>query len=171
MRRPSRRLASSAPPPLRGRVSFALVCSLVIALTMAALLALNIAAARASYAQQDLASRLAVLTEEQQALAEQLEARQAPSALEEAAADLGMVPANRAFVSMRDGELLGDASPARRPPTEQDAEPEQVPGEVPEQTTDPDETSDAATGTDPEDRSDAVPEGDAGAPTTPGDAP
>ncbi len=120
MRTLSRRLASDAPPPLRGRVSFALVCAMVIASTMAALLALNIAATRASYAQEDLSARLVRLTEEQQALAEDLEARQAPAALEREAADLGMVPANRAFVSMRDGTLLGDASPAQPPEPDED---------------------------------------------------
>ncbi len=120
MKSPTRRLASTAPPPLRGRVSFALVCAMVIAATMAALLALNIAVARSSYAQDDLTQRLGLLTEQQQALREELETRQAPSSLEARAASLGMVPANRAFVSLRDGALMGDTSPAQLPPPEED---------------------------------------------------
>lgn len=107
------------PAARAGRVPFALVCCALIAATMVALLALNIAAAQASYSQDALQARLTRLGEEQQALRERLEAVQAPASLEQRATAAGLVPSgNTAFLSLEDAAVLGKPAPAPEPTPE-----------------------------------------------------
>ena len=118
-------------PARAGRIPFALVCCALIAVTMAALLALNIASAQASYSQDALQARLSRLGEDQQALRERLEAAQAPDALERAASAQGLVRSGgTAFLSLEDGAVLGDPQPAVEPTPEPTEPPE--PPEPPE---------------------------------------
>ena len=111
-------------PTRASRIPFALVCCALIAVTMAALLALNIASAQASYSQDALQARLSRLGEEQQALRERLEAAQAPDTLERAASAQGLVRSGgTAFLSLEDGKVLGDPQPAVAPTPEPIPEP------------------------------------------------
>jgi hypothetical protein len=112
-RRQGPRLAVVAPPPVRSRGPFALVCAALLAGTLVSLLLLNIALSRGSYREHELEQRRADLADQQQALSERLAAEAAPGRLAQRAAALGMVSnPNPVFLRLSDGAVLGAPTPA-----------------------------------------------------------
>lgn len=118
LRRPAPRLrVITAPPSTRRRVPFAASCAALLALTLVALLLLNIALSRGAYQVHELEERQALLAEQQQALSERLAAEAAPGRLAQRAAALGMVPnESPALLRLADGAVLGSPEPATAPP-------------------------------------------------------
>lgn len=117
--RPTRahlRVVTAAPRPPR-RMPFVVLCSVVLAAGLLAVLLLNIQLARGSYALHDLQRQSTVLSEQTEALNEQIATRQAPAALAQAATELGMVPGSSpAFLRLPDGQVLGvPQAPAQAP--------------------------------------------------------
>lgn len=107
----------SAPPSTRRRVPFAASCAALLALTLVALLLLNITLARGAYRVHALEQQQDLLKEEQQGLSERLAAEAAPARLAQRAAALGMVPnPNPAMLRLEDGAVLGEPEPATAPP-------------------------------------------------------
>ena len=106
-----------APPSTHRRLPFAASCAALLALTLVALLLLNITLARGAYRLHALEQQQGLLKEQQQALSERLAAEAAPGRLAERAAALGMVP-NRtpAMLRLQDGAVLGEPAPATAPP-------------------------------------------------------
>ena len=81
---------------------FTILCTLIVAATLAALLYLNIQMSGTSYEITRLQSQSQRLTQEQQALAE----------LEKQARELGMVPVSEpAYIDLSTGKVLGDTAP------------------------------------------------------------
>lgn len=74
------------------RWPFAVVFALVAGVSVVALLILNTATAQTSFTERQLSQELAELTLAEQQLQQQVAAKQAPSALAEKAAELGMQP-------------------------------------------------------------------------------
>lgn len=107
----------TAPPSTRRRLPFAASCAALLALTLVALLQLNIALSRGAYELHELEARQALLVEDQQYLAERLAEQASPARLAERAAALGMVTnPNPALLRLEDGVVLGDPQPAAAPP-------------------------------------------------------
>ena len=107
----------SAPPSTRRRLPFAASCAALLALTLVALLQLNIALSRGAYELHELEARQALLAEDQQYLAERLAEQASPARLAERAAALGMVTnPTPALLRLEDGVVLGDPQPASAPP-------------------------------------------------------
>lgn len=107
----------SAPPSTHRRIPFAASCAALLALTLVALLLLNITLARGAYRLHALEQQQDLLKEEQQALSERLAAEAAPGRLAERAAALGMVPnPSPVMLRLEDGVVLGEGVPATAPP-------------------------------------------------------
>ncbi|MFP5335224.1 MAG: hypothetical protein ACLGIV_07915 [Actinomycetes bacterium] len=107
----------TAPPSPRGAASFAAGCAALLAVTLVALLMLNITLSRGAYQVHELESRRDQLAERQQALEERLAVEAAPGRLADRAAALGMVPnPNPAVLRLEDGAVLGSPAPAPPPP-------------------------------------------------------
>lgn len=120
--RPVRRLAPprlrvvSPPATSRSRLPYAAACTAVLAVTLVALLMMNIALSRTSFAVHELEQQRALLVEQEQALSEQLALEGSPGRLAERARALGMVPNPQpAFVRLSDGAVLGSPEPAVAP--------------------------------------------------------
>ena len=99
-----------APEASRSAVPFLIFCVLVLIWALVAALMLNTAMAVASYSIHAGKSELAVLTEVGDQLFEESESLGSPSALQNRAAALGMVPAEATlYVSVASGSILGTA--------------------------------------------------------------
>ena len=89
----------------------------MLAVGLVVLLVLAVSVQRGAYQMRQLRAETAELVEQRQALAEEIAALQAPQALSAQARGIGMVPApNLAVIRRSDGVVLGEATPARRPP-------------------------------------------------------
>lgn len=103
----------AAPATSRGAMPFALLCTLIVVATLAALLTLNIQMSDASYQITRLQSQSQRLQEEGQALAETHERLGTPQELERQAREIGMVPvSDPAYIDLDTGEILGETAPA-----------------------------------------------------------
>jgi hypothetical protein len=110
----TRVLAPQARPG--SRLPAVLASGVVMLATLMAVLLLNIALSRGSYADQTLTDRQTQLAEREQALREQLAASEAPGALDARARALGMVPAgDPGYLRLTDGTVLGKPEPATAP--------------------------------------------------------
>ena len=115
--RPQPRLRVVAPLPRRSASGLALLSVGLLGLGLLVLLLLNISIGKGAFALTELQRQQRQLTENRQALAEQVEAVSAPQKLAAKARKLGMVPApNTAFVRLPDGTLQGTPVMATAPP-------------------------------------------------------
>lgn len=117
------RVVTAAPRPAR-RMPFIVLCSTVLAAGLLAVLFLNMALARGSYALHDLQRQSTILSEQQEALGEQLAAVSAPGILAQRATELGLVPGSSpAFLRLPDGQVLGVPQAAASAPADDAATP------------------------------------------------
>ncbi len=124
------RLTVVATPKTTGSsMPFTLLCTVIVAATLAALLFLNIQMSDASYEITRLQGQSQRLQEEAQALSETDERLGTPQELERQAREIGMVPvSDPAYIDLDTGEIIGETSPAAQ--TEGSPELAQVPAEV-----------------------------------------
>ncbi|MDO5711291.1 MAG: hypothetical protein Q4P32_06075 [Micrococcales bacterium] len=111
------RLITAAPRPAR-QMPFIVLCSIVLAAGLLAVLFLNMQLAKGSYALHDLQRRSTILAEQQSQLTEHLTGVESPGVLASKATKLGMVPGSSpAFLRLPDGQVLGvpQAAPAASP--------------------------------------------------------
>lgn len=102
-----------APARPRARGPFVLVCVGILLGALLAALVLNTSMAQTSFAIHDRQVALARLSEQQQELAQELASAASPGMLAARARDLGMVPAPPpAFLRLSDGAIIGDSVPA-----------------------------------------------------------
>ncbi len=98
--------------PSRG--AFAILVGALLTVGLLGLLALNTALAQRSFAAHDLSQRINALTDQEQALQQQVAVLESPQSLAAKAAVLGMVPSgNPAFLDLRTGKVLGTPAPGR----------------------------------------------------------
>jgi hypothetical protein len=103
----------AAPATSRGSLPFTLLCTLIVAATLAALLFMNIQMSDASYEITRLQGQSQRLTEERQGLAQTNERLGTPQELERQAREIGMVPvSDPAYIDLDTGEIIGETSPA-----------------------------------------------------------
>jgi hypothetical protein len=110
-------------PPLRvvpaairdtGSGAFALLCVVLLAAGLVALLMMNTALASGIYQLKNLQSQSGTLTDQQEQLTQAVDDLRSPRNLAGRAQQLGMVPAkSMAFVRLSDGTILGVAQPAQ----------------------------------------------------------
>ncbi|MFC7458670.1 hypothetical protein ACFQS2_15885 [Brachybacterium sp. GCM10030267] len=127
---PKPRLTVVAAPKAAGSsMPFTLLCTLIVAATLAALLYMNIQMSGTSYEITRLQSQSQRLTEERQALAETNERLGTPQELERQAREIGMVPvSDPAYIDLDTGEVIGETSPSEQ--TEGNPELKEVPAEA-----------------------------------------
>lgn len=113
--RPSLRVVA-APVGERSRSLFVGGCLALLVGGLLTLLMLNIALAQGSFRLHDLTLASRLLTDQAQALNEDIAIQAAPAQLAKKAAALGMVPSGSvAFLRLSDGKILGVATPAAAP--------------------------------------------------------
>lgn len=97
------------PEPARSSTPFVLLCTLLVAAALAALLVVNIQMSDTSYRITRLQGQSQRLTEQAQGLQETNERLGTPQELEKAARDLGMVPVDTpTYIDLSTGKVLGD---------------------------------------------------------------
>ena len=102
-----------APPPAPRRAPFVALVLTMLVLGLGALLVLNTVLAQGAFRVHDLESEVAALTDQEQALQQQVSGLAAPVRLMQRARALGMVPmAGPAFLRTSDGAILGRPAPA-----------------------------------------------------------
>lgn len=113
--------ARSARGPTRApasRTPFVLLMVLLLGGGLLGLLLLNTALNQGSFDKSRLKRQNAELSDEEQALRQQLEAASAPGELARKAEELGMIPGtNPAFIDPVTGQVHGSAKPASPKPT------------------------------------------------------
>ncbi len=113
---PPRLRVVTAPAQYRSRAGLVFACLALLAAGLVGLLLLNVSLERGAYVLGAQQTRAAKLQEQRQALQEQLAALQAPQALAEQAAKLGMVRnPNAAFIGADTGTISGVPKPAVKP--------------------------------------------------------
>lgn len=113
--RPSLRVVA-APVSERSRSLFVGACLVLLIGGLLTLLMINIALAQGSFRLHDLTLASRLLTDQAQALNEDIAVQAAPAQLAKKAAALGMVPSGSvAFLRLSDGRILGVATPAPAP--------------------------------------------------------
>jgi hypothetical protein len=96
-----------------GNGPFALLCVVLLAAGLVALLMMNTALASGIYQLKNLQTQSGTLTDQQEQLTQAVDDLRSPRYLANRAQQLGMVPAkSMAFVRLSDGTILGVASPA-----------------------------------------------------------
>lgn len=122
------------PPPRRRRsprTPFVLLVVGLLAGGLLGLLMLNTVLAQDAFVLHDLRTQSSALSDREDALVQQVAAREAPGALAARARALGMVPnPNPAFIRLSDGTVLGKPAPATAPP----APPATTPSKAPQST-------------------------------------
>lgn len=104
------------PEPRRSSVPFTILCSLILAGTLLALLFLNISMSDTSYEITRLQSQSRALADEKQSLQETDQQLGTPQELLKRAQGMGMVPASDpAYVDLATGKVIGDPQPAAGP--------------------------------------------------------
>jgi len=112
--RPALRVVQTAPTPA-SRLPFVLLCSVLLAAGLIAMLFLNMSLAQGAYRLHDLQRQATVLAEQEEALNADLGRLSSPTALAEKAAAIGMVPGlSPAFLRLPDGQVLGVPQVAER---------------------------------------------------------
>jgi cell division protein FtsB len=110
--RPGRRPRGS----IRGRTPFVVLTVALLGLGLLGLLMLNTALNENSFELTKLQKQATTLTDQQQALQQQIDHQAAPDALENAARGLGMVPGGDPAFLMDDGKVVGSPAPAKDSP-------------------------------------------------------
>ena len=107
-------------PPVRRpapKAPFVVLLGTLLTAGLAGLLYLHTALAEDSFRLHDLATRSAVLADQEQALEQEVAEAASPSRLAERAEAMGMVRSeNPAFIRLSDGEVLGRPKPGVAPP-------------------------------------------------------
>jgi hypothetical protein len=104
------------PATDRGRALFVVACLTLLVGGLLSLLMINTALAQGSFTLHDLQETSGELTDQQQALQQDIDVQAAPARLAKRAKALGMVPStNAAFLRLSDGKVLGVAQPAPTP--------------------------------------------------------
>jgi cell division protein FtsB len=114
-----KRHLAPVPPPTRrpARGPFIAVLTLLLAVGLLMLLALNTALAQGSFVTYELQADNAALAAREQRLLQEVAVAESPQTLEKRAQKLGMVPAaNPVFLRLSDGKVLGVPVPAAAPP-------------------------------------------------------
>lgn len=105
----------TAPKAGGSSLPFTLLCTLIVAATLSALLYMNIQMTGASYEITRLQGQSQRLTEESQGLAETNEQLGTPQELERQAREIGMVPvSDPAYIDLDTGEIIGETAPAEQ---------------------------------------------------------
>ncbi|HEX7350127.1 hypothetical protein [Brachybacterium sp.] len=119
----------ASPKTAGSSMPFTMLCTLIVAATLAALLYMNIQMSDTSYEITRLQGQSQRLTEERQALVETNERLGTPQELERQAREIGMVPvSNPAYIDLDTGEIIGETSLTAQ--TGSGPELAQVPAEV-----------------------------------------
>jgi hypothetical protein len=115
---PPRLRVVSAPAHTRSRAGLVFACIGLLAVGLVGLLLLNVSLEHGSYVLQAQQARATQLSDQAQALREDLATLQAPQNLAAQATRLGMVPnPNAAFLRASDGKILGVPTRAVAPVT------------------------------------------------------
>lgn len=130
---PRPKLTVVASPKTAGStMPFTLLCTLIVTVTLAALLYMNIQMSDTSYEITRLQGQSQLLTEEKQALAETNERLGTPQELERQAREYGMVPVTEpAYLDLDTGEVLGQTAPSEQTAPNPELAQEPVDGAVP----------------------------------------
>lgn len=119
----------AAPTAAGSSMPFTILCTLIVTVTLAALLYMNIQMSDTSYEITRLQSQSQRLSDEKQALTETDERLGTPQELERQAREIGMVPVtDPAYIDLDTGKVIGETSPAEQ--TEVNPELAKVPAEV-----------------------------------------
>lgn len=111
--RPHLRMVSPLRPERASRGVFALVVTGLLGVGMVLILVINTSLAQGAFTVSELQAEQATLSQQEQALSEQVAAAAAPENLEQQARALGMVPSeNPVFLSLPGGKVLGKPKPA-----------------------------------------------------------
>ncbi|WP_159621863.1 hypothetical protein [Ruania rhizosphaerae] len=98
-----------APQPGRSRVPFILLCLSILASALLSVLLLNTSMAATSYEIHEQRIALARLSEQQQALSQDVDRLASPAELERAALAIGMEPAGQIrYLVLSEGTILGE---------------------------------------------------------------
>ncbi len=93
---------------------FAVLCIVLLAAGLVALLMMNTALASGIYQLKDLQGQSGTLTDQQEQLTQAVDDLRSPRNLAAKAQQLGMVPAkSMAFIRLSDGSIIGAAQPAK----------------------------------------------------------
>jgi len=104
-------------PLRRGDAAFGVVCAVLLAAGLMALLVLNTTLAQGSFTVQKLQSTSDQLADAQAALNQSLDVSKSPANLATRAIGMGMGPAqSAAFLRLSDGKVIGVAKPATAGP-------------------------------------------------------
>lgn len=113
---PRLRVVTGAPLR-RGGAAFGVVCAILLAAGLMALLVLNTTLAQGSFTVQKLQSTSDQLADAQAALSQSLDVSKSPANLATKAIGMGMGPAqSAAFLRLSDGKVIGVAKPATAGP-------------------------------------------------------
>ncbi|MFE0191791.1 septum formation initiator family protein [Streptomyces sp. NPDC058989] len=104
--------SSAAPRGTAARTPFVLLIVVLLGSGLITLLLLNSALNQGSFELDKLERKTGELTDEQQALQQEVDASSAPDALERRARELGMVPGGSPVFLLPDGRVLGRPHPA-----------------------------------------------------------
>lgn len=105
----------AAPKAAGGIMPFTLLCTAIVAATLAALLFLNIQMSDTSYQITRLQAQSQRLTEEEQSLAATNERLGTPQELERQAREIGMVPvSDPAYIDLATGVVMGESVPVEQ---------------------------------------------------------
>ncbi|MFE1776371.1 septum formation initiator family protein [Streptomyces sp. NPDC059008] len=104
--------SSAAPRGTAARTPFVLLIVVLLGSGLITLLLLNSALNQGSFELDKLERETGELTDEQQALQQEVDASSAPDALERRARELGMVPGGSPVFLLPDGRVLGRPHPA-----------------------------------------------------------
>lgn len=111
--RPHLRMVSPLRPERASRGVFALVVTGLLGVGMILILVINTSLAQGAFTISELQAEQATLSQQEQALSEQVAAAAAPENLEQQARAMGMVPSeNPVFLSVPSGQVLGKPKPA-----------------------------------------------------------
>lgn len=106
--RPHLRMVSPLRPERASRGVFAVIVTGLLGIGMVLILVINTSLAQGAFTVSELQAQQAVLTQQEQALAEAVAAAAAPESLEDRARALGMVPSeNPVFLDVASGDVLG----------------------------------------------------------------
>lgn len=101
---------------VQGRTPFVVLVVVLLALGLLGLLMLNTALNENSFELAKLQKQTSTLTDQQQALQQEIDRRSAPDALENAARQLGMVPGGDPAFLLDGGKVIGSPGPAKDSP-------------------------------------------------------
>ena len=100
----------------RSRIPFVLLCMTLIGGALVGVLLFNTTMARGAYEERELQAQIVQLAQNEQALLAELDAKASPTELAKRARKLGMVQdATPAFIRLKDGKIVGDPTPAKKP--------------------------------------------------------